>query len=677
MPKHPSLIRKICRNAFLFGFLFLGIAVPYLPHLDNDFIYDDRFVVQNQKKLQGMADLSRIFSERHFPVLPYYRPITRSSLLIQKTLHGDNAKYFHLANTLLLASMGLLVYALLRLEIFGIKKYPALLGALLFSLHPVASSCVYPIASGRETLLPSVLIVFCVYSFLQRGAMWYTLAILGFAGSIFSKEQAIVVPILFVLADLLKLSPGPSGKNPLQWILRYSPIPIILLIYFLIRSRLFGGSEFSVVFSDPLLPLWSFIYALQAILVPFWELTYEPAFETWFSLPKFLLTLFLTVSVILWTTKSPKPSLKFSLFWLAWFLLAMLPTANILEQETQFSERYIFLSALSIAAFLAKLSSLSWDMPRARRAVAVFGSSLVVFYACATYHRGMYFQNDKVFFMQWIKSNPQKDIAHYNLGNIFLSEGDLERAKMHYFKSVEISSRFAADSYNNLGVIFNKQGRKEEAKRHFLEALRVWPPHLNSRLNLAELMASQNRNVEAAEHYLKVLEINPNIPVALNFVGRVLLDKGKLEEAEKYIREALRLRPDYPEAHLNLGTIFSAQGKIAESVQEYEEVLRLRKPWPEVENNLAWTLATSRDEKIRDGAKAVLLAESANAFLQEKDVKALDTLGVAYAAAGRFEEAQLTATKAYQMALSSGKQDLAKDIKKRIGLYEAGISYQE
>jgi tetratricopeptide (TPR) repeat protein len=676
MSKSPSLFLKICRNVLLFGFLSLGIVAPYLPHLGNDFIYDDRIVVQSQKTLQGMSDLIRIFSERHFPVLPYYRPITRSSLLIQKTLHGDNAKYFHLANTLLLAAMGFLVYALLRLEIFGIKKYPALLGTLLFSLHPVASSCVYPIASGRETLLPAVFIVFSVYSFLRRGVLWYALAMLGFVGAIFSKEQAIVVPVLFVLADLLKLSPGPSRRNPVRWLLRYSPISFILVIYFLIRSRLFGGSEFSVV-SDPFLPLWSLVYALQAILAPFWDLTYEPTFEVWFSLPRFFLTFSLFASVLLWTAKSPKLTLQFFLFWLAWFLLAMLPTANILEQETQFSERYIFLSALSMAALLAKLASLSWDMPWARRSIAVLGSCLVVFCAYATYHQGIYFQNDRVFFMQWIKTNPKKDIAHYNLGNIFLGEGDLERAKAHYTKSIEISNRFAADSYNNLGVIFNKQGRKEEAERHFLEALRVWAPHLNARLNLAELMVSQNRNVEAAKHYLKVLEINPNIPVALNFVGRVLLDKGKLEEAEKYIRETLRLRPDYPEAHLNLGMIFSAQGKIAESVMEYEEALRLKKPWPEVENNLAWILATTRDGKIRDGTKAVMLAESANAFLQEKDVGALDTLGAAYAASGRFEEAQLSATRAYEMALVSGKEGLAKDIKKRIGLYQAGLAYEE
>ncbi|MBI5187376.1 MAG: tetratricopeptide repeat protein [Nitrospinae bacterium] len=670
-------IKKICRNAIFFGFLSLGIVVPYIPHMGNDFIYDDRIVILSQKKIEGMADLARIFSERHFPVLPYYRPITRASLLFQKTLHGDNPKYFHLANAVLLAATGLLVYALMRLEIFGIQKYPALLAALLFALHPVASSCVYPISSGRETLLPSAIIIFAVYSFLRRGTGWYALSMLGFAGAIFSKEQAIIVPAIFVLADLLKLSPGPSNRRPLGWLMRHSPLVFILAVYFLIRSRLFAGSEFSVIMQDPLLPLWSVFYTIQAFLVPTWEMVYEPALEVWFSTPKFILTSILAVLIFIWTARSRGPVWKFSLFWAAWFLLAMLPTANILWQETQFCERYAFLSGLAIAAILAKLASLSWGRPMARRFIAAIGTGLVVFCACATYNRGIYHKNDKVFFVQWLKTDPRKDIVHYNLGNIFLNEGNLESAKAHYARSIEISDRFAADSHNNSGVILNKQGRKEEAARHFQEALRVWPRHLNARLNLAELMVSLNQPVEAARHYLKALEINPGLPAACNFVGRVLMDSGKLDEAGEYIKEALRLLPGYPEAHLNMGMVLSAQGKTAESIREYEEALRLKKSWPEVENNLAWILATAKDKNLRDGKKAVLLAESANAALGGKNVEVLNTLAAAYAEAGRFEEALRAASTACELALGSGKENLAKDIKKRIELYKAGSAYQE
>ena len=55
----------------------------------------------------------------------------------------------------------------------------------------------------------------------------------------------------------------------------------------------------------------------------------------------------------------------------------------------------------------------------------------------------------------------------------------------------------------------------------------------------------------------------------------------------------------------------------------------------------------------------------------------LDTLAVAYAAADRFDEAKATAEKALNIAKSSGKEDLAGKIQKRIKLYEAGQPYRE
>ncbi len=55
----------------------------------------------------------------------------------------------------------------------------------------------------------------------------------------------------------------------------------------------------------------------------------------------------------------------------------------------------------------------------------------------------------------------------------------------------------------------------------------------------------------------------------------------------------------------------------------------------------------------------------------------LDTLGAAYASAGKFAEAKATAEKALNIAKSSGKEDLAGKIQKRIKLYEAGQPYRE
>ena len=150
--------------------VFAGYAVASWP---NDFIYDDVQVILEQTAPSGIGDVAHYFAEEHFPGLSYYRPVTRSTLLVQKALHGDAPRPFHLFNAALAGTLFLLTFWLLRRRPFDAAFVPALLGAALFALHPLASSCVYPAASGRETMLPAVLSLAALYTFLQPGVYAY------------------------------------------------------------------------------------------------------------------------------------------------------------------------------------------------------------------------------------------------------------------------------------------------------------------------------------------------------------------------------------------------------------------------------------------------------------------------------------------------------------------------
>ena len=260
----------------------------YLPSLDNQFLYDDHEIILSNPPLSSFGDLLQIFRERHFPRVPYYRPITRTTFLLQKTLHGDRPEPFHLVNFLLLAATGLLAYALLQLPQFQVQPVPALLASALFVVHPVASSCVYPICSGRETLLPTALTLAALYALLRAGSAWYATAVALFVLSLFAKEQMVVVPALFVVADLLRLSGDPPGRDLGRWLRRYAPFPLILVGYLVIRHDLFGGTEYR--FSDGSEVPFAFLYALQTIVAPFYQLIYEPSREVWLSAVRLLLS---------------------------------------------------------------------------------------------------------------------------------------------------------------------------------------------------------------------------------------------------------------------------------------------------------------------------------------------------------------------------------------------------
>jgi len=97
----------------------------------------------------------------------------------------------------------------------------------------------------------------------------------------------------------------------------------------------------------------------------------------------------------------------------------------------------------------------------------------------------------------------------------------------------------------------------------------------------------------------------------------------------------------------------------------------------EMVNTLAWILATNADSMIRNGKEAVLYAEMACKDTGYKEAAILDTLAVAYAEAGRFQEAVITAQKAIEKAEKSQDKSVVEEMKKRLQLYQSGKAYHE
>ena len=86
---------------------------------------------------------------------------------------------------------------------------------------------------------------------------------------------------------------------------------------------------------------------------------------------------------------------------------------------------------------------------------------------------------------------------------------------------------------------------------------------------------------------------------------------------------------------------------------------------------MAWLLATSPEASLRDGARAVELAQRAVRLTGGREPDALDTLAAAYAEAGRFAEAVETAEQPAPWPPSTAIA-LAEAIEKRLDLDREG-----
>ena len=94
-------------------------------------------------------------------------------------------------------------------------------------------------------------------------------------------------------------------------------------------------------------------------------------------------------------------------------------------------------------------------------------------------------------------------------------------------------------------------------------------------------------------------------------------------------------------------------------------------------NNMAWILATAPDASIRDGAKAVELAESAVAVSGNGQPRTLATLAAALAEKGRFADAVKTAERALQLAIDRADAGLANSIRTQLGFYQSNMPFRD
>jgi hypothetical protein len=95
------------------------------------------------------------------------------------------------------------------------------------------------------------------------------------------------------------------------------------------------------------------------------------------------------------------------------------------------------------------------------------------------------------------------------------------------------------------------------------------------------------------------------------------------------------------------------------------------------QNSLAWLFATCPEALLRNGGRAVELAQQAEQLSGGRHPEILDTLAAAYAEAGRFPDAVTTAGQALHLAEAQTNAVLADDIRTRLKLYEANSPYHE
>lgn len=261
--------------------------------------------------------------------------------------------------------------------------------------------------------------------------------------------------------------------------------------------------------------------------------------------------------------------------------------------------------------------------------------------------------------------------AHYNRGNSLGRLGRSPEAIASYEAAIALRPTYA-DAHLNLGYELLHAGRRGEAKTAFERALRASAGCVNAHYALGQA-ANEDGNFAAAEpHWREFLAAKPEHAAARVQLVMTLLGQKKFPAAVSEAQEAVRRAPESAVARYWLAVALEQDGRVPEARPAYEKTLALDPDHAEALNNLAWLLTASPDAAVRDGKRAVTLAQRACELTKNESALFLGTLAAAYAEAGDFARAITTAESARDLAQRTSQTEVVRKNETLLDLYRTG-----
>jgi tetratricopeptide (TPR) repeat protein len=627
--------------------------------------FDDDLYVYDTPEISRGITINGILSGFTHPHAHNWHPLTTISHMLDCQLYGLNAGGHHFTNVLLHTIVVLLLFRVLR-QMTGAVWESAVVAAL-FAVHPLHVESVAWV-SERKDMLSGMFFLLTIDAYVRyvRGpSFWrYSLVAALLALGLMSKPMLVTVPFILLLLDYWPLrrfeqpSSFPCKGKIWQWWneqpviqrLFLEKIPLLALsagscvVTFIVQKQAAGAIE-SLPFR------WRAENAVVSYVTYLWK-TFWPARLAVFyphpnnSLPTWEIILAvgflvaITAAAIIF--RSGRPYIFTG--WL-WYLGMLVPVIGFVQVGEQgHADRYTYLPHIGLFLLVvwtvADISAWSRFSPRFVTVAAVAG--IVAFGWCA-FFQTRYWRDSETLWNHALAVTSNNDVAHNNLGFLCVHRGELDKAISHFEAALKIRSNKAQTHYNlgsafigtNLGNALVRKGQLDEAIVHYQEAINLQPDYADAYYNL----------------------------------GSALLAKGNVNEAIAQWQKALAIWPNDSDAHTGLGNALLQKGSLKEAITHYEKALEIAPQDVNACNNMAWVLATSSDASIRDGARAVSLAQEAVELSSGKEPNFLRTLAAAYAENKRFSEAIITARRGYEIATGQNDSDLAQRLARDAALY--------
>jgi len=282
-------------------------------------------------------------------------------------------------------------------------------------------------------------------------------------------------------------------------------------------------------------------------------------------------------------------------------------------------------------------------------------------------------------FRKAVALRPNFAEARNNLGNSLLQIGQVDEAILEFKQAVALRPDLA-QLHSTLGNVLLQKRQVDEAIIQFRATLELHPDDDQAHFNLGIALRQKRQQDEAILEFQKAVAIRPDFAEAQNDLGNSLLQRGRLDESVAHLRKALEIHPDYAQAHYNLGNALLQKGQVDEAIIQFQKLLAIQPESEEARRNLAgiaWRLATSPSPSLRNGTKAIELAQQADQLAGGNNPMMAAILAAAYGEAGQFHEAVAAARRALQTATRQNNAAMIAAIQAQLNCYEAGSPFRD
>ncbi len=648
----------------------------------SDFIsYDDHKYVGSEPLVTGGLTATGAWLAFTTFRFANWHPVTWLSLMLDYSLHGNSPGWFHLTNVFFHIASGWMLFAWLRM--LKLSTLQSLLVAMLFSIHPLHVEPVAWVSSRKDVLSTFFLLcsLVCYVRYAARpSSLRYGLVVALLSLGLMSKAMLITAPMLLLMLDVCLLqrwrprfawwpqsdtdSPSmlaasgvlPCPVQPL-WFLLIEKVPLLGLSFAtsvlnFLAQRGYGtivdtrdctvGERLSHI-------IVSYGFYVRKTFMPLSLTLHYPYDPNYLTLENTFVAAALLVLMTVLMLR-PGTTRRVRVFGWSWYLISLLPVCGLLRMGgLAAADRYSYVPLIGL--FLALTAGLPlrpddrkhWKYPVGGFAILMCGALAILSHRQTAY---------------WHSS---------------------ESVFRHNVQVVTANSR----SHLKLGFALDTTGKLGEAVVHFRKAIRLDPSQISARAGLVRSLTGQNDSAgviavatEAETKFPADLGRIPSLAAARKkdwgliyyFWGRALLSRHEYETAITRFEVAKSFGESSALLHSNLGDAYLGIGRISEAIQAYRHSIEQEPRQGRWKQKLARLLATCSDATLRNPDEAVTLAKAACDSTTPARAEFIDTLAIAYAAQGNFDDA----VKAIRTVTNTAglRPQLLKELRVHLALFE-------